>query len=63
MYFKSTFDSSIVFMVQGQHVLQLVSLENLLDESLANMLVELLVNILAELLVSMLAKTLVNMLA
>ena len=63
MYLKSTFDSSIVFLVQGQHILQLASLENLLDESFVNMLAELLVNILAELLVRMLAKTLVNMLA
>ena len=60
MYLKSTFDSSIVFLVQGQHILQLASLENLLDESFVNMLAELLVNILAELLVRMLAKTLVK---
>ena len=70
-HWKRIFGSSVIFLVQDQHIHQSTSLKNMLaklnflhfSNSLVNMLAKSLVNMLAEALVNMLAKALVNMLA
>ena len=70
-HWKRIFGSSVIFLVQDQHIHQSTSLKNMLTKlnflhfsnSLVNMLAKSLVNMLAEALVNMLAKALVNMLA
>ena len=70
-HWKRIFESSVIFLVQDQHIHQSTSLKNMLaklnflhfSNSLVNMLAKSLVNMLAEALVNMLAKALVNMLA
>ena len=70
-HWKRIFGSSVIFLVQDQHIHQSTSLKNMLaklnflhfSNSLVNMLAKSLANMLAEALVNMLAKALVNMLA
>ena len=70
-HWKRIFGSSVIFLVQDQHIHQSTSLKNMLaklnflhfSNSLVNMLAKSLVNMLAEALVNMLAEALVNMLA
>ena len=70
-HWKRIFGSSVIFLVQDQHIHQSTSLKNMLaksnflhfSNSLVNMLAKSLVNMLGETLVNMLAKALVNMLA
>ena len=69
-HWKRIFGSSVIFLVQDQHIHQSTSLKNMLaklnflhfSNSLVNMLAKSLVNMLAKALVNMLAKSLVNML-
>ena len=70
-HWKRIFGSSVIFLVQDQHIHQSMSLKNMLaklnflhfSNSLVNMLAKSLVNMLAKSLVNMLAEALVNMLA